>query len=393
MDSKQRGVINIVYSALTGKKVSLPESFEFSEAVKIARRHKIEVLFYYGALNCGLGQEEPLMQELFMLVCGNIAVSEQQLYAVKEIFSAFNEQKIDYLPLKGTVLKELYPKPEMRSMGDADILIKTEQYDKIKAVMQKLGYTEIVESDHEFIWNKQNVHIELHKRLIPSYNKDYYEYFGYGWQLAIESENGTTEFKMSDEDQMIFLFTHFAKHYRNSGIGIRHIVDLWVYRQNKTKLNEDYIERELKKLQLNDFYVNILKTLEVWFGDGQDNDKTDLITQIIFNSGVYGTHETRVLSNAYKKTISGENVKNVRITAFLKTAFLPYKFMADKYPVLKKIPILLPIMWVVRFFDILIFKRDKIKTQINDFETSSAERITDYGQALNYVGLDFNFKE
>lgn len=238
-----------------------------------------------------------------------------------------------------------------------------------------------------------NRHIELHKRLIPSYNKDYYEYFGYGWQLAIESENGTTEFKMSDEDQMIFLFTHFAKHYRNSGIGIRHIVDLWVYQQNKTKLNEDYIERELKKLQLNDFYVNILKTLEVWFGDGQDNDKTDLITQIIFNSGVYGTHETRVLSNAYKKTISGENVKNVRITAFLKTAFLPYKFMADKYPVLKKIPILLPIMWVVRFFDILIFKRDKIKTQINDFETSSAERITDYGQALNYVGLDFNFKE
>lgn len=393
MDNQQRGVINIVYSALTGEKVVLPKAFDFSEAVNIAKKHKIESLFYYGALNCGFNQEEPLMQELFMLVCKSIAVSEQQMYAIKEIFSAFNEKKIDYLPLKGTVLKGLYPKSEMRSMGDADILIKTEQYDKIKAVMQKLGYTEIVESDHEFIWNKQNVHIELHKRLIPSYNKDYYEYFGDGWQLTIKSENGTTEFKISDEDQMIYLFTHFAKHYRNSGIGIRHIVDLWVYRQNRTNLNENYIEQELKKLKLNNFYINIFNTFEVWFNGRQNDDKTDLITQVIFNSGVYGTHETRVLSGAYKKTKSVKNVKSIRIISFLKTAFLPYKFMAEKYPVLKKTSILLPVMWVVRFFDILIFKRDKIKTQINDFETSSAERITNYGQALNYVGLDFNFEE
>ena len=31
--------------------------------------------------------------------------------------------------------KKLYPKPELRVMGDADILIREEQYDKIKPVM------------------------------------------------------------------------------------------------------------------------------------------------------------------------------------------------------------------------------------------------------------------
>ena len=184
MDSKQRGVIDIVYSALTGEKISLPEDFDFLKGVKIARRHKIEVMFYYGALNCGFGQDEPLMQELFTLVCGNIAANEQQIYSVKEIFSAFDEQEIDYLPIKGVLLKNIYPKPEMRSMGDADILIKTQQYDKIKPIMVKLGYKKVTESDHEFIWKKNNINIELHKRLIPSYNKDYYSYFGDGWSLA-----------------------------------------------------------------------------------------------------------------------------------------------------------------------------------------------------------------
>ena len=86
MDSQQRRVIDIVYSALTGEKISLPEDFDFLKGVKIARRHKIEVMFYYGALNCGFGQDEPLIHELFTLVCGNIAVSEQQNYSIKEIF-------------------------------------------------------------------------------------------------------------------------------------------------------------------------------------------------------------------------------------------------------------------------------------------------------------------
>lgn len=391
MNNLQRGVIDIVYSALTGEKITLSKNFDFSEGVKVAKKHKIEVMFYYGALNCGFAQDEPLMQELFMLVCGNIAISERQLYAVKELFTAFDEHKIAYLPLKGTVLKSMYPKFEMRSMSDADILIKTEQYGTIKPIMQGLGYTEITESNHELIWKKQNIHIELHKRLIPSYNKDYYAYYGDGWRLA-KVQDGT-RYSMTDEDQMIYLFTHFAKHYRDAGIGIKHIIDLWVYRKKKPALDEAYIKKELTALQLYDFYVNIINTLSVWFEDRESDEKTDFISEIIFNSGVYGTHESDVLSDAYKQVKSGEKAKNIRIINFFKTAFLPYSNMSQKYHILKKAPFLLPVMWIIRCFEIVFCKSDKIKAQVNDFKNTTADRITEYGQALNFVGLDFNFKE
>ncbi len=388
MDSKQRGVIDIVYSALTGAKISLPKDFDFLKGVKTARRHKIEVMFYYGALNCGFGQDEPLMQELFTLVCGNIAVSEQQKYDIKEIFSAFDEQEIDYLPLKGVVLKNIYPMPEMRSMSDADILIKTEQYDMIKPIMLKLGYKEITESDHEFIWKKQNIHIELHKRLIPSYNKDYYSYFGDGWSLA-KLKNGMS-YSMTDEDQMIYLFTHFAKHYRDAGIGIKHMTDLWVYRKSRPQLDEKYIKKELTALQLYDFYVNIINTLAVWFDGKEAGEKTDFITEVIFNSGVYGTGKARVLSEAVKISKSTQNVK---IKKFLNLTFLPYNNMCLKYPFLKKVPFLLPIMWIYRILTVILFKGDRVKYKKQTIDQMSAENINNYQDALNFVGLDFNFKE
>ena len=388
MDSKQRGVIDIVYSALTGEKISLPEDFDFLKGVKIARRHKIEVMFYYGALNCGFGQDEPLMQELFTLVCGNIAANEQQIYSVKEIFSAFDEQEIDYLPLKGVLLKNIYPKPEMRSMGDADILIKTQQYNKIRPIMVKLGYKKVTESDHEFIWKKNNINIELHKMLIPSYNKDYYSYFGDGWSLA-KLKNGTS-YSMTDEDQLIYLFTHFAKHYRDAGIGIKHMTDLWVYRKSKPALDEKYIKIELTSLQLYDFYVNIINTLSVWFEGRKSDEITDFITEVIFNSGVYGTRDKHAISEAVKISKSTDKVKTRK---FFKLIFPSFQVMGIKYPCLKKAPFLLPIMWIHRILMTILFKGDRIEAQARAIDQMSAENINNYQQSLSFVGLDFNFKE
>ncbi len=387
----KKAIIKLIYSALTGEKLELSSDFDLYDAYAVAHKHGIAVMLYYGAVNCGISQTDPLMQKLFMSTCKNIAVSSQQMYFVEEIFSAFDEAGIDYMPLKGTLLKPLYLKPEMRSMGDADILIKTEQYDKIKPIMLKLGFSESVESNHEFIWKKPGAFIELHKRLIPSYNKDYYAYFGDGWRLA-NVKNGT-RYEMTDEDQMIYLFTHYAKHYRDGGIGIRHIVDLWVYRKNKPDMDEQYIKSELEKLQLFDFYVNTVKTLSVWFEGKTADSMTDFITQIIFNSGVYGTKEAHLLSQAVKISKTQGNAENVKKKKYLTSIIPPYSAMRQQYAFLKKWPVLLPVMWVVRLLDIIIFKSEKIKKKREEVNKINDEDINSYQQSLNFVGLDFNFKE
>lgn len=392
MNDLQRGVINIIQSALTGECLSLPKSFNFSNAVKIAKKHKIECLFYYGALNCGFKQEEPLMQELFTLVCGNIAVSEQQIYAIKEIFSAFDKEKIDYLPIKGVLLKQLYPKPEMRSMSDLDILIRYEEYsEKIIPVMNSLGFTEGRVSDNELVWNKPMISIELHRRLIPSYNKDYYAYYGDGWRLAKLS--GGTRYSMTNEEQLIYLFTHFAKHYRDSGIGIRHMVDLWVFKKHYKNLDDKYIEAELQKLQLYNFYENIINTLNVWFEQKENNEVSDFITGIIFNSGVFGTNQAHVLSDALKLSKTKEQQKNIKKAKLISEIFPSYSFMKRRYPILDHNSWLLPALWLVRLADAVLFRRKNVGDKFSEIKLIDDKSVADYREALNYVGLDFNFKE
>ena len=393
MTTQQTGIIAIVKSAITGEKYFLPDDFDIIEAAKNAKKHQISAIFYYGAVNCGISIDLPIMQKLFFETCSLMAMNERQMYEIGNIFQAFDENRIDYMPLKGTLLKKLYPKAEMRIMSDSDILIKTGQYDRIKPLMIELGFTEIIESDHELIWEKDSINIELHKRLIPSYNKDYYEYFGDGWRLGVPVSEGATRYKMSAEDEMIYLFTHFAKHYRDAGIGIKHLVDLWIYRKNNNNLNEAYIIAELKKLKLDVFYKNILHTIGTWFDEDVSDDISELITNLIFNSGVYGTYEARILSAAVKTSKNTGNAQKTRLKKIFELIFLPYRHMRKKYPILTKAPFLLPFMWVVRWFEAILFKRDNIQKRNNDLKIMSVEEVDNYQNALNFVGLDFNFKE
>ncbi len=390
MNAQRSDILKLIYAAITQQKMELSADFSIKTIMPIIKEHNIIALCYYGAITCGIDKYSPEMRALFNYVCHYIYNNERQDYVIEEVFATFDKNDIAYMPLKGILLKKLYPCPEMRVMGDLDILIKIEQYTKIKSLFQELNYTEITESDHELIWNSNGVSIELHKRLIPSYNKDYYSYFEDGWRLAKISTG--TKHQMTDEDQLIYLFTHFAKHYRDGGIGIKQMVDLWIYRRNNTILDESYIKRELTALSLYDFYKNIYDTLAAWFDQGQTNEITDLITDTIFNSGAFGTHEAHILSEGVKIEATSEK-PNAKAIKFFRLLFLPHSSMCKKYSVLKRIPMLLPIMWIVRWFEAIFCKRERIGETIDDIKLMSYQNINEQKSNLERVGLSFNFKE
>ena len=94
--------------------------------------------------------------------------------------------------------------------------------------------------------------------------------------------------------------------------------------------------------------------------------------------------------NLTKTHGSAKDVKRHKLKNLI---FLPYSGMCVKYPFLKKLPILLPVMWVVRIFTAVLFKRATIKKQNDHVNVITAEGVDSYQQALSFVGLDFNFKE
>lgn len=392
MDIQQQGIIAIIKSALSGQKYDLPEGFNFEKAVAYAIRSQITGMVYHGAVNCNISPDSVCMQKLFSNVCVTVSVDEQQLYELSKVKKAFDESGIKYMLMKGVLLKPLYPKSYMRTMSDLDILIDENQYSVIESIMESLCYHRGIESDHELPWKKNNVYIELHKRLISTHNKDFYSYFGEGWDFASPLVEQPNRYEMSKEDVFIYLFTHLVKHYRSGGIGIKHMTDLWVYLRAYPNINMNYIKASLSSMMLLDFYNNVISTLEVWFNDAPQTEITDLITHVIFKSGAFGFYEDH-LAALVIRDFKTEKRKHSRFREIRELVFPPYKKMRSKYKVLKKAPLLLPCLWIYRGCVALKPSSQKIKGFKDNINVIATDKVAIYHQSLKKVGLDFNFKE
>lgn len=385
--------IRIVRAGLCGEKVTIPENFNPEMFFAFAKKHRIMNIVYHGLAASNLDNSSPVMQKLYMGAVAELSFHERQAKEIEKIFCLFEENKISYMPLKGTVLKSLYKKPEMRSMGDADILIRLEEYDRIKEVMTKLGYEQKYESNHELVWKKGKTFIiELHKTVVPNYNEEFFKYFGDGWSKALK-EGSAYRHSMSNENEFIYVFTHFAKHYRAGGIGVRQLSDLWLLLKNR-QLDFNFIEQEMEKLSLLQFYKNVRRTIAFWFESGPKDEVVELISRNIIKNGAFGTFESSYNSFVVRLAAQkGPYKKKNKTAMWLFKCFPPAKFIKHKYRFLEEYPYMLPIAWAHRWIDAIFLHRGKIKKGLSAIKNINIEKSSQIEEELSKVGLSFNCTE
>ena len=383
----QQGILILIKSAVTQTAHSLPADFDLEAAYPLIRRHQIPTLAFEGALLCGIPRSHPVMGKLFHSYCKALAVTEGQLRQTGRILAAFEEAGIDYMPLKGYNMRPMYPKPELRLMGDSDILIRTEQYEKIAPIMEKLGFSPKVESDHEYVWENSALNVELHKRIVPSYNQDLYAYFGSGWDFSARRE-GHWHY-MTPEDEFVYIFSHMTKHYRGGGIGCRHITDLWLFLRTYPDLDEALLEKKLRKLGLTEFYGNIRRLIAVWFDGAESDEKTEFITKVLFDSGTFGGEEAHILSEGLRNAAGGSRGIHGKLGYLRNLAFPKLLSMQQLYPVLRKAPILLPVFWLWRPFHKIFIQKKSLRIHRQKLAMLTTDNLKSREAALRYVGLEF----
>ncbi len=378
--------IAITQCAIINDTGKLSKDFDFNAVLELMGNHGTINMLYYGLKNSETQSAEA--DSIFALVYQNILIDEAQKREIAKISDAFQKNGIDYALLKGSRLKYLYPSTDMRSMGDADILIKTEQYEKIREIMLALGYCEKGEGAHDFSWICDNLYVELHKSLFGEY-RDVYpevdEHYKNSWSLMHPTGNGS-EYAFSPEDEFIYLFAHFTKHYKLSGIGIRHLTDLWVFHRANPDIDMQYVKEHLRQMNLLEFFENVWNTALCWFDGKEFDEMSEYISNEILSGGSFGTLENQVLSDFIAKEETGTGF-SLKFKRNLKYIFLPYKAMAVKYPILNKIPIALPITWVLRLIDIAVNKRQTLSKYIEEEKFISGDKIAKRKKSLKYVGL------
>lgn len=392
LTAQNEGLRLLVRSAILQKPEKLPEGFSLAKARATINSQQITSIALEGAVQCGISQTDPAMSALIERSCVLYAYSSRQMNEIEALCRTFEAERIDYLLLKGINLKALYAEPHLREMSDADILIRMEQYDKIRPIMKACGFARGQESDHELHWEKAGLHVELHKRLIPSNNKRFSAYYEDIWQRVRPVSEASTRYEMTKEDELIFYVSHFAKHYRDGGIGTKHLTDLWYFLRANPSLDSDYLNVELEKLSLLQFYENLKQTAEVWFGNQEQTPATETISRVILTSGAYGSGRSQYIAAAAHYSTAAGSAKIGRRKRIFYLFFPPYKAMCRLYPAVKTVPILLPFMWVWRWISTLLFRRKKVKTRYQETRTVTPEVIEAYQKQLETVGLCFDEK-
>lgn len=365
LNNTQIGIIRLCKSAIKGSIENLPPSFSWEEAKKIIENHNIFNLIHFGCVNSKI-DEPNWNKQRFLTNCMHLSVLWND---ADKIIKSFNDNEIEYIALKGLVIKDMYPNPLMRNMSDVDILIKKKKYQKkIKPLMLSLGFVEKTETDHDYEWAKGTSTFELHKRLIPSYDEDYFKLIGNDWDWY------------NNNNEYTYDFIHFAKHFRDAGIGLVHLVDVEVYR--------DFIELDkIEKFDLVEFCNNIFSVLDVCFHDKAPNTKDLCMLNFIFDSGVYGSRLMAKKTDNLKHLNYSGNSKNAKKRILIKKIFPSFKDMSFRYPCLKNCPILLPFIWTGRTFRLIFSKKTTIT--INELEVYDNKDI-DLEDTLNYFGLSYN---
>lgn len=381
MTDTQRKILDILISGLGEERGQIGTNIDYKAVTTCAMRHQTSVLTYYGLKSLNLFNESltSFKEHAYDIVFATV----NQVYELDRLKNEFEQAGIDYCVLKGAYIREFYPKPEMRSMSDIDVLISDSQYKQIKPIMKRLGYIFCYESDHEITWKLKNgLLVELHKCLVPTYNKDFIDYYGDGWKIFGSKDK-------LFEKQYVYSFVHFAKHYRDGGAGIKYVFDLYVLQKAKPDMDMDYILSQFKLLKLDEFYKNILETMRVWFEDAQESCITKLITNNLFESGVYGNFEQRAIAYAYKKSKQTGSVRRARLSNVLSSAFSPLRIAKRKYRFLNTCPFLLPVAWIINWVTGIKTNHNKISEVFKKASYSTEENVDKFRCDLKAVGLDF----
>ncbi|MBQ8688901.1 MAG: nucleotidyltransferase family protein [Clostridia bacterium] len=346
-----------------------------AELFKIADSHDIAHVIASAMVSCGAmqkGSDEYRLfsdrEELAFFRYKRLAA------ATDEICGVLDEQKIQYVLLKGAVVRELYPEPWMRMSGDIDLLVAEENLaSAISAIVDGLGYKTDGKRDfHDVsLFSPSGVHLELHFSIKENIEK-IDRALERVWDYATPVGDGS-RYELTGEFFVLHLIAHAAYHFINGGCGIKPFTDIWLWKI-KRGFDEGVLRELLAEVGLVTFYDGCTALIDAWFCGTEHTDLTrKMEAHVVLNS---------LCGDAPKAQVVTHGREGGRGKYILRRIFPPYSSMKIRYPVLNKHPYLLPVFEVVRWFE-FAFGGDKKRVKK---ELDESAKITD-GQTRELLGF------
>lgn len=302
----------------------------------------------------------------------------------------FEKNNIWYMLLKGMVIRKYYPAPELREMADNDILFDNKYSKEVYEFMTARGYKsdDYNKGYHDEYLKPPAYNFEMHRQLVSSKERPkWYEYYKDVKSILIkdtnenretaansESNNTSNQFYFSDNDFYVYFIVHTYKHFLNSGMGLRTVLDVYLYVSNlQEKLDFDYIEEQLKKLDAYDFEQTFRSIAFKMFDENLEDRKWwDLfdvkeqeMLSYVLDAGTYGNLENSVAHKmGYTK---GEKKKTSDKAKYIFRRLFPSMDTIEEFfPFFYKHKWAIPFLYIYRIGKLPFTRRKKVAGELKE---------------------------
>ena len=385
--------LSLLKSSLKNEKYD-GEKIDFEDLVyiyKMSEIHHVVPMIYNAAYNEDFFKEcDANFQAMFKSSAFRYIFSQiQRTNHFLEVYKKLSEKNIKILVFKGIIFRNMYNNPDDRISSDEDILIKKEDYEKVKEFFLSEGFEFIDKGEECAYFSKSTglcieVSTSLFSHESKAYghlNKLFEDVFEKSIKINIDKIDILT---LSHEQHLIYIVFHNMKHFLTGGFGIRQVADFSKYIETYGEyINWEKFWLDLKDLNYDTFALNLIEISLKYLGFNDDKiTYPDNITSFdeLKNSQKYYINSESLINDILDAGVFGASTIDRKHTALmtldavedkkksnrLKAVFPNVNYLKDNYTYLQKYPILLPVAWGQRILSYL--KKNKTSSYINTME-------------------------
>lgn len=393
MEKTNLEFLSLLKSSLKNEKYD-GEKIDFEDLVyiyKMSEIHHVVPMIYNAAYNEDFFKEcDANFQAMFKSSAFRYIFSQiQRTNHFLEVYKKLSEKNIKILVFKGIIFRNMYNNPDDRISSDEDILIKKEDYEKVKEFFLSEGFEFIDKGEECAYFSKSTglcieVSTSLFSHESKAYghlNKLFEDVFEKSIKINIDKIDILT---LSHEQHLIYIVFHNMKHFLTGGFGIRQVADFSKYIETYGEyINWEKFWSDLKDLNYDTFALNLIEISLKYLGFNDDKiTYPDNITSFdeLKNSQKYYINSESLINDILDAGVFGASTMDRKHTALmtldavedkkksnrLKAVFPNVNYLKDNYTYLQKYPILLPVAWGQRILSYL--KKNKTSSYISTME-------------------------
>ncbi|MDF2505649.1 nucleotidyltransferase family protein [Clostridium sp.] len=366
MDNNQRQLLDCISAAIHGDKITIPSdnNLNWTKIIEQAYSHNVEALLY-----SSLGKIKEFNEKLFDDIKKNTIITAlQQINHVRQlekVFKEFNDNNVVVVGLKGIVVRELYARPEFRTMSDSDLLVHKDDLKRGKQLLLKLGYIyNGCEKNHLSFKHEKFLPLDLHWTLEDKREKGVTDFDNKVWKNIIEIPIGKEKgLSLSWEDTLVHLLMHMAGHTVNNGFGIRQLCDVVLVIEKKGNMIDwRSFHEKIRSIGIEKFTIAVFITCRELFKIKVPSEITknmeftpkylNIFINYMYSCGAQGrfdlvnVYSNQLAYNPHNNEVNESNhSKQSIIKRMMKILFPGTQEIKNRFPYTKKFIILFPLAW------------------------------------------------